>query len=466
MQVFNGNILWSRTLTVTEEFENVHECDSSNTTDSSITMDLAMKWIRMCRAHPICRKNFSPKRKTPFTPTRLLEVGEDDSSVVRLVETKMLPAEAAGQYTTLSHCWGGKVPEKTKLPKSFQDAFHITRGIKVPFLWIDALCIIQGSMEDWDHESVLMGELYAHAVCMISATGSPDCDGGCFSQRRKLEDVSACVLRRDGYKSLVVQPDEDRQQAAMDNLFDRYVERAPLKKRGWTFQERVLAHRVLHFCDGFVLFECNTFRASGWHIDGIHHLIRRNIRNDGTLREAGEEDRFLRPKIEPQKLQAPDLQLALAEEFHVIPTAGGMIMVPNANPIRSTHNPNYKSPEEYRIEYLKSSALAGMRGGFQLLLEAQGSELGQLVEFHKGWYEMVEQYAGRNLTKESDKIPALLGVAHFIEKGSVREFVAGLWWECLSINLLWNVKTATGSVRSSFPAPTWSWVSIRGGVET
>lgn len=390
----------------------------------------------MCRAHPICRKNFSPKRKTSFTPTRLLEVGEDDSPVVRLVETKMLPTKAVGEYTALSHCWGGKVPERSlqsrtmesmkqslpisELPKNFQDAIYITRGIKIPFLWIDALCIIQDSKDDWDHESVLMGELYAHAVCMISATGSPNCDGGCFSQRRKLEDVSSCVLRRDGHKSLVVQPDEDRQQAAMDNLFDRYVERAPLTKRGWTFQERVLAHRVLHFCDGFILFECNTFRASEWHINGIHHLIRKNIRNDGTLREAGEEDRLLRPKIEPQKLQAPDLQVALAEEFHVIPTAGGMIMVPNANPIRSTHNPNYKSPEEYRIEYLKSSALAGMRGGFQLLLEAQGSELGQLVEFHKSWYEMVEQYAGRNLTKESDKIPALLGVADFIEKSSSR----------------------------------------------
>ncbi|KAH8714679.1 hypothetical protein BGZ61DRAFT_476729 [Ilyonectria robusta] len=141
-------------------------------------------------------------------------------------------------------------------------------------------------------------------------------------------------------------------------------------------------------------------------------------------------------------------------------------MVPNANPIWSTHNANYKSPEEYRTESLQSSALAGICRGFQLLLESQGSELRQLVKFHKSWYEMVEQYAGRNLTKESDKIPALLGVADFIEKSSAWECIAGLWWECLSINLPWNVKTATGSARSSFPAPTWSWVSIRGGVET
>lgn len=46
------------------------------------------------------------------------------------------------------------------LPKSFQDAVSVTRKFGVRYLWIDALCILQDSVEDWRQEAVVMGKIY------------------------------------------------------------------------------------------------------------------------------------------------------------------------------------------------------------------------------------------------------------------------------------------------------------------
>ncbi|KAF7562824.1 hypothetical protein G7046_g1323 [Stylonectria norvegica] len=477
----------------------IHRCDLSEMTNSSKTMDLAKQWIQLCHDHPICRGNYSPEQSGSFVPTRLLAVGELGSPIVRLVETNELSFHGKVDYTALSHCWGGKVPEKSlmrkslpslkesitisDLPKNFQDAIIVTRGIGVQFLWIDALCIIQDSEHDWARESSLMGLLYAHAVCMVSATASPDCEGGCFYPRQNLkaEEVTQCVIgrKKGSVSALAVRPEDfkNQQNVTLDDLFDRCVERAPLTQRGWTFQERVLANRILHFCDGFVLFECNTLRASEMHPDGVDHLVKKDLRVDGTLRDPGEENELLNPQLESKTLMPESVEEYQSRAMYIMPTAGGNIMVPKVFP-NFAANPNYKSAEHYRLQYLRSAALAGMRGEFQLLLKASGSDLVQNVEFHKSWYSMVERYAVRDLTRESDKITALLGVVDFIQKSTKRQFVAGVWEDCLTFNLLWNVKakskatnrldkgSTVEAARPSFPAPTWSWVSMRGDVET
>lgn len=75
---------------------------------------------------------------------------------------------------------------KVKLPpldhvKTFQDAVHVARLLGISYLWIDSLCILQDSQDDWRHEAALMGEVYKHALFNISATVATDDSGGCFS---------------------------------------------------------------------------------------------------------------------------------------------------------------------------------------------------------------------------------------------------------------------------------------------
>lgn len=39
------------------------------------------------------------------------------------------------------------------LARNFNDALHIFRQFGIQYLWIDSLCIIQDSAEDWEVES-------------------------------------------------------------------------------------------------------------------------------------------------------------------------------------------------------------------------------------------------------------------------------------------------------------------------
>jgi hypothetical protein len=49
------------------------------------------------------------------------------------------------------------------LPKMFQDAVFITRQLEIKYLWINSLCIIQDSQEDWSQEAAKMGDVYRYA---------------------------------------------------------------------------------------------------------------------------------------------------------------------------------------------------------------------------------------------------------------------------------------------------------------
>ncbi len=120
-------------------------------------MLLAKQWTQECvSSHPKCAYKPGP------LPKRVLHVGTATSHS-RLYVSQGEKAE----YVTLSHCWGPpeshppKVLESTaesaiaslplaSLPKTFQDAILITRQLGIRYLWIDSLCILQDSPEDWE----------------------------------------------------------------------------------------------------------------------------------------------------------------------------------------------------------------------------------------------------------------------------------------------------------------------------
>lgn len=115
-------------------------------------------------------------------PTRLVDVGSIDTQPKLVVS-----CGKSVEYVALSHCWGGSLPLRTttanfhdhlravcwdNLPATFQDAVKITCFMGYRYLWIDCLCIIQDSEEDWLRECALMGEIYAGASLTIAAEGS------------------------------------------------------------------------------------------------------------------------------------------------------------------------------------------------------------------------------------------------------------------------------------------------------
>ena len=215
-----------------------------------------------------------------FIPSRLIYIG---SSVLQLMEKSDLCWSRQPTYTALSHCWGGNIQTKLTsatyesmkegiglgtLPATFRDAISFTRAIGVDYIWIDSLCIIQNSREDWAQESTLMKNVFANAMCAISATASNNAEGGCF---RQLERPRGVFVVASGWRKDLAISGSEMPSDLLETLFEQMVEQAPVSKRAWIFQERMLSRRMEHFCDQGVLFECHTLRASEFNRTGVNY---------------------------------------------------------------------------------------------------------------------------------------------------------------------------------------------------
>jgi hypothetical protein len=298
-----------------------------------------------------------------------------------------------------------------------------------------------------------MGQVYANAVCTISATASRSSDGGCFLSKQRF--MTDCVLRRKKNTSLIVRS-WARDKTSLAYLFQQKVEVAPLSKRAWAFQERLLSRRVLHFCDGLVLFECNTLQASEYHVDGILYPRKVNVRYNGQPTSLFHLQRLSRPG-EPYMDRVRSVKVL---------NKTGSGKGTRIKKIRETiRDPSYKSPQEKISQFLNMSARFGTRGAFDMLLRSSRTSMTakEGFEFHQSWYDIVEHYSARNLTNHEDKMMAICGIADIIQQKTGIQFIAGLWLKTLSFNLLWVIPSPCES-RPPRPVPSWSWAAVDGRI--
>ncbi|KAM0348223.1 hypothetical protein ACHAP4_010969, partial [Fusarium culmorum] len=81
------------------------------------------------------------------------------------------------------------------------------------------------------------------------------------------------------------------------------------------------------------------------------------------------------------------------------------------------------------------------------------------------WHEIVGPFTGRNITRETDRLPALSGVAAALAPIMKKEYVAGTWMELLGKTICWHVEKGATSRHKEYYAPTWSWASVVGLVQ-
>ena len=126
------------------------------------------------------------------------------------------------------------------LPKNFSDAIELTKELGIPYIWIDALCIVQDDNEEWQTEAGRMDQIYLGSQLTIAAAQSSDTTGGCFP--------STPAKRRGGdffFRTPVLKGDIQRRVRAYNRDVLSDVEKdAPLSRRGWTLQEDILSHRI------------------------------------------------------------------------------------------------------------------------------------------------------------------------------------------------------------------------------
>lgn len=84
-----------------------------------------------------------------------------------------------------------------------------------------------------------------------------------------------------------------------------------------------------------------------------------------------------------------------------------------------------------------------------------------LRQTYDEWYSLVEEYNRRRITKETDILPAISGLAAYFQTSLGDKYLAGLWASDLVIGLLWSVDSVSARSVETKGTPSWSWASLR-----
>lgn len=380
-------------------------------------------------------------------PTRVLKLDQGDHLDISVCLQEN-GTSIKGSYATLSHCWGLHQPcitttanickrkdgiPWTEIPQTFKDAIQYCLELGIHHLWIDALCITQDSYKDWQRESAKMGEIFQHSLLTIAATSSPNSTTGCFADYHHAGQNEDFVLgngSRD-FPPVMVRPAHRHWTLPSTSASQPYW---PLLSRGWVFQEILLSPRVIHVGRTELIWESATQIQCecGASITGL--------KQDTRLYDGSTTMDHLR--LGPDEWEEPTPHLSFRR----------------------------------RLQMRWKRLIWAIRRGSTLSTDSSGSTPSpdafpeQLVwPASPEWQNIIEQYSALNLTKASDRLPALSGLAQ--RSASVldnsngspgKTYLAGLWKKTLERDLLWRVDRLrpSSNVLSTYRAPSWSWASV------
>lgn len=385
-------------------------------------------WMKTCfDAHEQCGDCLSGT--SGFLPERLIEV-RDGGAIISLKERDHM--KPGTEYVTLSHRWG-ELPDRfdllssnidefrtgvavDRLPKTFRNAIKTASQLDVRYLWIDALCILQDSTEDWQTQCAMMSETYGSAIFNIAAISAADDAQGFLSRPRSgLEkgfqfdlnhlmsryepEPKPSALRRqhrdylERFSRLCQGPTVLKWSASnRHGQFSQSTSQEPdhLSRRAWMHQERALARRTLGFYRGSALWTCGEYTGSIFTgRDTPYHITSRWMRSVTGI--GGVRDWLRKAREKPESVAT-------------------------------------------------------------------------VVQF---WCRQVELYSALAITNRTDKLMAISGLAKAVRSVTNADYLAGLWRTELPFQLCWsrNIRetVTSGSVAfspESYIAPSWSWASI------
>ncbi|KFY10911.1 hypothetical protein V492_04782 [Pseudogymnoascus sp. VKM F-4246] len=255
-------------IAISTGFESDFLPESADCNDAPLDVfSIASNWLSNCtESHDLCKSSGDEA-----LPTRLISITGESLRLVLTSEWLNKP-----RYATLSHCWGsGNVIKLNsedldaymealpidRFPKTFKDAIEITKRLGLDYLWIDSLCIIQDSEDDWQKESALMGSVFGGSTITIAASSARDGSQGCFM---KPPFFSGGLRARITDAGLQRVQDFRSQQSYPLSTF-----KAHLGTRAWALQEKMLPPRTIHFGNRGAFWECRTKLASEYLPDGL-----------------------------------------------------------------------------------------------------------------------------------------------------------------------------------------------------
>ncbi|KAK5655123.1 hypothetical protein OQA88_6022 [Cercophora sp. LCS_1] len=199
-------------------------------------IQLIQKWLDNCRTnHKACNA-----RPDDEMPTRVIDVGDTNNKPsVRLVST-----EGMREHDTYNDMTQGV--SITEVAKTHRELILLARSLGIRYVWIDALCIIQGDTADWERESRTMARVYGNAVLTVIAGRSAGTKDGFITNA--FQNPASCQLPVSATDS----------PNTLGVGLSRSQNLGPTSSRGWCLQERILSRRAIIFAEEQLVFRCVT----------------------------------------------------------------------------------------------------------------------------------------------------------------------------------------------------------------
>ncbi|KAK4166867.1 heterokaryon incompatibility protein-domain-containing protein [Cladorrhinum sp. PSN259] len=231
--------------------------NSYPTTDENL--EVTRGWMSRCsNDHAVCTRT----RGNGPLPRRVLDISNADQGSVTLYQSNR---QEIAPYATASYCWGTTPALKTtvdnleqhckgielsSIPETLRDVIVFARALRFSYLWIDALCIVQGDGGDWAEHANSMTDIYHNCILNIAVSDAPNGNSGVI---RKWKDSAV----RIGKASTSIMPESEIfAVSGVVPVYPTYAREIPthLSKRGWVFQETLVSAATLYI----------TSRGLGW----------------------------------------------------------------------------------------------------------------------------------------------------------------------------------------------------------
>lgn len=228
---------------------------------SACTFRFIQRCLGRCNVtHSRCKPT-----KAQCLPKRLIHIGDSCNARIHLVESESIRNDSL--YVALSHCWGDyglltttestvcarkECIEWEELSKVFQDAILVARHFHISYIWIDSICIIQDSKDNWEIESSRMAQVYENSFFTVAATSSPNGSISFLNTPHQVSPRSHLELPWNYQNHNSIPVGIRRTSLA----FSAGTIEGPLSKRAWAWQEQVLSKRVIQFTPQEVKWHC------------------------------------------------------------------------------------------------------------------------------------------------------------------------------------------------------------------
>ncbi|KAF2679910.1 HET-domain-containing protein [Lentithecium fluviatile CBS 122367] len=242
---------------VEDEFRGDDEMDLLDVRELGEKADVEKmrEWLDCCRNS----HGDSCKRQASNEPIvrgfRLIDCFKDNDTPV--VEEKAWGTE----YVALSYVWGSTPEDLQDWPKTVLDAIETTKRLGFQYLWVDRCCINQSDMDEKSYLISRMTTIYeAAAFTIVAAAGSGASHG----------------LPGIGNTPRLPQPkyylDSGSKLLSMMRDPRRDILESPYWTRGWTYQEGVLSNRHIVFTDSQIYWECRCMAIHESTVMPIVHM--------------------------------------------------------------------------------------------------------------------------------------------------------------------------------------------------